>query len=114
VLLCATIGIWYLVVGPTVHDHPGQGLAMLLNIAYPVGDLLLLFGVLVNLLRRTTAMDSALRILVAGVGSLVVADVAFARLSLSGGYDGGWPDAFWMAAWCLFFLAARAVPRAAE
>ncbi|HEV7862933.1 MAG TPA: diguanylate cyclase [Acidimicrobiia bacterium] len=110
VLLCAAMGIWYLVVGPTVHDHPGQGLAMVLNFAYPVGDLLLLFGVLANLLRRTTVMDDAFRILVAGVGSLVVADVAFARLSLSGAYDGGgWPDAFWAGAWCLFFLAARSV-----
>jgi diguanylate cyclase (GGDEF)-like protein len=110
VLLCAAMGIWYLVVGPTVHDHPGQGLAMVLNIAYPVGDLLLLFGVVVNLLRRTTAMDSAFRLLVGGLGALVVADVAFARLSLSGTYEGGgWPDGFWLAAWCLFFLAARAV-----
>jgi diguanylate cyclase (GGDEF)-like protein len=110
VVLCAGMGIWYLVVGPTVHDHPGQSLATVLNFAYPVGDLLLLFGVVVNLLRRTTAMDAAFRLLVGGVGALVVADVAFARLSLSNTYDGGgWPDAFWLAAWCLFFLAARAV-----
>jgi diguanylate cyclase (GGDEF)-like protein len=110
VLLCAAMGIWYLVVGPTVHSHPGPGLAMVLNIAYPVGDLLLFSGVVVNLLRRTTAMDAAFRILVGGVGALVIADVAFARLSLSGTYEGGgWPDGFWLAAWCLFFLAARAV-----
>jgi diguanylate cyclase (GGDEF)-like protein len=109
VLLCAGMGIWYLVVGPVVHDHPGQHVAMLLNIAYPVGDLLVLFGVTVNLLRRTTAMETAFRLLVAGVAALVVADVAFAHLSLSDAYDGGWPDAFWLAGWCLFFLAARAV-----
>jgi diguanylate cyclase (GGDEF)-like protein len=109
VLLCSAMGIWYLVVGPTVHDHPGQGLAAVLNVAYPVGDLLLLFGVLVNLLRRTTAMDAAFRLLVAGVASLVLADVVFARLSLSGADNTIWPDGFWLAAWCLFFLAARAV-----
>jgi len=115
VLLCAGMGIWYLVVGPTVHDHPGQGLETVLSIAYPVGDLLLLFGVLVNLLRRSAAMDVALRILLAGVGSLVVADVAFARLSLSDTYSGGGlPDAFWLAAWCLFFLAAHTVRRPAD
>jgi diguanylate cyclase len=113
VLLCAAMGIWYLVIGPTVHNHPASGLEMALNLAYPVGDLLILFGVVVNLLRRTTLGDLSLRLLVAGVGGLVVADVAFARLSLSGTYDGGWPDAFWLAAWCLFFLAARTVPRAA-
>jgi diguanylate cyclase (GGDEF)-like protein len=115
VVLCAAMGIWYLVIGPALHDNPAdQGLlAMVLNVAYPVGDLLVLFGVLVNLMRRSTAMDVAFRVLVAGVGALVVADVAFAHLSLSGTYQGGgWPDAFWASAWCLFFLAARAVPRA--
>ena len=112
VLLCAAMGIWYLVVGPTVHDHPSGGLAMVLNVAYPIGDLLVLFGVIVTLMRRTTAGDLALRILLAGVSSLVIADVAFARLSLAGEYRGGVPDAFWAAAWCLFFLAAKAAARA--
>jgi len=52
VLLCAAMGIWYLVVGPIVHDSSGQGLATVLNVAYPVGDLVLFFGVLVVLMRR--------------------------------------------------------------
>jgi diguanylate cyclase (GGDEF)-like protein len=108
VLLCAAMGLWYLVVGPVVHDHPSHGLALALNVAYPVGDMLVLFGVIVTVMRRTTASDLSLRILVAGVGSLVVADVAFAHLSLAGEYSGGLPDAFWAAAWCLFFVAARA------
>ena len=110
VVLCAAMGIWYLVVGPAVHDQPAQGLATVLNIAYPIGDLLVLFGVVVTLMRRAAATghDLSLRILVAGVGSLVIADVAFAYLSLAGDYTGGVPDAFWATAWCLFFLAARA------
>jgi len=114
VLLCAAMGIWYLVVGPTVHDNPSQGLAMALNLAYPIGDLLVLFGVIVTLMRRSAAHDLSLRILVAGVGALVIADVAFAHLSLAGEYAGGVPDAFWAAAWCLFFLAAKAAPRPTE
>jgi diguanylate cyclase (GGDEF)-like protein len=108
VFLCGAMGIWYLVIGPVVHTHPGQGLAQVLNFAYPVGDLLLLFGVTVTLLRRTSGSDVALRLLVGGVGALVVADVAYARLDLAGTYNGGLPDAFWLAAWCLFFLAAKA------
>lgn len=113
VLLCAAMGIWYLVIGPTVHDNPGgQSLALALNLAYPVGDLLVLFGVVVNLMRRTAVMDGAFRALVAGVTALVVADVSFARLSLSGTYEGGgWPDLFWAAAWFLFFAATRLAPR---
>ena len=115
VVLCAAMGIWYLVVGPTVHEHPAQGLATALNLAYPIGDLLVLFGVVVTLMRRSaTADDLSLRILVAGVGSLVIADVAFAHLSLAEEYTGGLPDAFWATAWCLFFLAARAASRSSE
>ncbi|HYH50372.1 MAG TPA: GGDEF domain-containing protein [Acidimicrobiia bacterium] len=114
VLLCAAMGIWYLVVGPTVHEQPSSGLALVLNVAYPIGDLLLLFAVIVNLMRRTTAHDVALRILVAGISSLVIADVAFAHLSLAGEYAGGVPDAFWATAWCLFFLAAKAAAGAAD
>jgi diguanylate cyclase (GGDEF)-like protein len=112
VLLCAALGIWYMVVGPTIHEHPSHGLALVLNVAYPIGDLLLLFGVFVTLLRPSTNTDTSLRILVAGVGSLVVADVAFAHLSLAGDYTGGVPDAFWAAAWCLFFLSAQAAQTA--
>jgi diguanylate cyclase len=112
VLLCAAMGIWYVVLGPVVHSHPSPGLALVLNFAYPVGDLLLLFGVTVTLLRRTSGSDLALRLLVGGVGALVVADVAYAHLDLAGTYNGGLPDAFWLAAWCLFFLAAHAESRA--
>jgi diguanylate cyclase len=112
VLLCAAMGIWYLVIGPVVHTHPSQGVALVLSFAYPVGDLLLLFGVAVTLLRRTSGSDLALRVLVGGVGALVVADVAYAYLDLAGTYNGGLPDAFWLAAWCLFFLAAQAESRA--
>ena len=114
VLLCAAMGIWYLVIGPVIHSHPARSLALVLNFAYPVGDLLLLFGVAVTLLRRTTGSDLSLRFLVGGIGALVVADVAYAHLDLSGTYDGGFPDAFWLAAWCLFFLAAEAQSRASR
>jgi diguanylate cyclase (GGDEF)-like protein len=56
---------------------------------------------------RTRRIVAAL--LLTGVAALVVADVAYARLSLSGAYGGvGWPDIFWVGAQCLFFLAARA------
>ena len=114
VLLCGAMGIWYLVIGPVVHDHPSQGLALVLNVAYPVGDMLVLFGVAVTLLRRTTASDLSLRLLVGGVAALVVADLSYAYLDLSGTYNGSGPDAFWLAAWCLFFLAAQAASRATD
>src|SRR5581483_5705426 len=112
VLLCAAMGIWYLVIGPVVHSsQSSRGLAQVLTFAYPVGDLVLLFGVTVTLLRRTGGSLLALRLLVGGIGALVVADVAYAHLDLAGTYNGGLPDAFWLAAWCLFFLAAHTESR---
>lgn len=104
VLLAAAMVVWYLVVGPSVRDAPGT-LVTVLNVAYPVGDLLLLFAVAVVLLGGLRR-ERAPWILLGGTAALVVADVAYARLSLSDSYAGGdWPDAFWMLAQCLFVVA---------
>lgn len=110
-VLCAAMAVWYLVIGPILQKQPGTGPGAVVALAYPVGDLLLLSGVIGSVTRRTTANDRALRLLVAGVSSLVVADVAFAHLSLSGVHDGGVPDPLRGAVWCLFFLAARTAAR---
>ncbi len=74
-----------------------------------MGDLLLVFGVAALLLRCAGRRDiGALRMLLVGVACFVVADVAYARLSLLDAYRGGdWPDAFWMAAQVLLVLSAQ-------
>lgn len=101
--------VWYLVVGPTLKTVDAGALATLLNVAYPVGDLLLLFGVTALLLRCAGRSHiGALRVLLAGVVCFVVADVAYAHLSLRDAYAGGdWPDAFWMAAQVLLVVSAQ-------
>ena len=105
VFLAAAMVVWYLVVGPIIHTGAGA-LAGLLNVAYPVGDLVLLFGVAVVLLGRQ-ARERSLWLLLGGVAALVLADLAYARLSLSDVYAGGdWPDLFWISAQLLFLLAA--------
>ena len=38
--------LWYVALGPAVASRPGFDLADLVIFAYPIGDLLLLFGVL--------------------------------------------------------------------
>lgn len=101
--------VWYLVVGPTLGTADAGALATLLNVAYPVGDLLLVFGVAALLLRCAGRPHTgALRVLLVGVVCFVVADVAYARLSLSDAYNGGdWPDVFWMAAQVLLVVSAQ-------
>jgi diguanylate cyclase (GGDEF)-like protein len=112
VLLGGTMAVWYLVIQPTVSDHETELLSRVLAVAYPVGDLVIVFGIAVLLLRRPAPGSlAALRFLVAGAALFVVADVTYARLSLSDSYDGpGVPDVFWMIA-ILFFLTGAAVQR---
>jgi signal transduction histidine kinase/CheY-like chemotaxis protein/HPt (histidine-containing phosphotransfer) domain-containing protein len=110
VLLSATMVVWFLVVAPAVREEAEAGLlATLLSVAYPVGDLALVLGLSVVFFRRPHGgTAAALKALVAGAALLVVADVVYARLSLSGSYDGwGVPDAFWLGALFLFALAGH-------
>jgi diguanylate cyclase (GGDEF)-like protein len=109
VLLAAAMVVWYLVVEPVVHSG-SDSVATALSVGYPVGDLVLLYGLVTTLLRRPG--DRPLWLLVGAVSAFVVADVAYAHLSLTDSYAGGdWPDAFWMLAQCLALLAATVQAR---
>ena len=112
VVLGGTMAIWYLVISPTVAGHETHWLNKVLNVAYPVGDLVLVFAIAMLLLRqRGHGGGAALRLLVCGASLFVVADVTYARLNLSNSYNGpGVPDIFWMLALTAFF-AAGAVQR---
>jgi len=112
VVLGGTMAIWYLVISPVVAGHETHLLNKVLNVAYPVGDLVLVFGVAMLLLRqRGGGSVASLRLLVFGASLFVVADVTYARLNLSNSYNGpGVPDIFWMLA-LASFLVAGAVQR---
>ena len=105
VLIGGTMVVWYLVVGPAVRSDEGF-LGVVLSIASPVGDLVLLSG-LVMLVLRHPRSHAPLRILLAGVALVVVADIGYTRLSLADRFDrGDWPDLGWLVAEYLFLLAA--------
>ncbi|MGH2720640.1 MAG: histidine kinase dimerization/phospho-acceptor domain-containing protein, partial [Actinomycetota bacterium] len=110
VMLGATMVVWYLVVAPALEDGGGDALSTLLSLAYPVGDLVLVLGVATAFLRtRGHGHGAALRPLLLGAAFLVVADLVYARLELTGTYSAaGVPDAFWLAAQFLFALAGHA------
>jgi len=100
--------VWYLVLGPAVPTLEGFSAGAVLSIAYPVLDVLLLFAVIAVLLRGV-ARDAArpLHLLIAGSAAFALADLSFAKLDLTGGYDGvGVPDHLWMLAMTLMALAA--------
>lgn len=100
VFVAGSMAIWYLVLGPTATSTEGGALSAVLSAAYPVGDLVLLFGIATVLARGSTAASrGSLQLLMLGLACFVFADVGFGYLSLNDGYrSGDWPDTMWMAA----------------
>ncbi|HYY82570.1 MAG TPA: EAL domain-containing protein [Actinomycetes bacterium] len=100
--------LWYLVLGPAVTDSGAGFLTVATSIAYPVGDLVLVFGIAKVLLRGPAASSRRpLQILIGGLALFVVADVYYGYIGLHAGFVGGsWPDLFWLSANFLFAVAA--------
>ena len=110
VMVVAVMAVWYLVIDPQVSARYDSTWSEVLTLAYPVGDLLLLFGVIRVMLRRPRrASVPSLRLLAAAFACMVLADVAFAHLDLEGSYEtGSAPDALWviagLLAWIVFAI----------
>src|ERR1700742_87233 len=84
--------VWYAVLGPTAYSDTGDMLSTVVAIAYPVGDLVLVFalaGLFADPPRSRERLPLAL--LAIGTALFVVADVVYARLVLAGHYAGGDP-----------------------
>jgi diguanylate cyclase len=101
--------IWYLVLGPTIAQGATGLLVGVVSVAYPVGDLVLLFGMVAMLLRGSAESSRRpLRILIVGMLSFMIADICFGYVELGEGFSGGtWPDLFWLSANWAFALAAN-------
>jgi diguanylate cyclase (GGDEF)-like protein/PAS domain S-box-containing protein len=110
VMLAGGIVIWYVIFAPALQaEHTGT-IEALLSIAYPVGDLALLYGSAAVLLRMSAASS------VGAVRMLAIAGVLFFMGDLVYGYQvltddsytsGTWVDIGWQAAGLLWFLAAQ-------
>ena len=106
VLVAAGTLIWWLVLEPVATA--GSGFEALISLAYPIGDLLLLSALAAALMNRLVGISrSALALLTIGLTLNVIADLAFARLSLEDAYGTGvgWVDASWLAGWVSMGLA---------
>jgi len=109
VLLGGGMVIWYLLLRPIAQAEDSSALVTTLSLAYPVGDLVVLFGITNVVLRRPLAVSSrALAVLAFGVLLFVVADVAFGYMSIQEIYaTGDWPDGLWIGGQLLMLLAAQ-------
>lgn len=109
VLLGSGMLLWYFVFRPITVDAGTDPLTNAISLAYPLGDLALLFGITSVLLRRPIESSrEALQILVVGLFVMVVADFIFSYLSLWGTYEtGGSADALYMLSDLLMIVSAH-------
>ena len=100
--------LWYVALGPAVGSKPGFDLPDLVIFAYPIGDLLLLFGVLSLLWRGVPqASVTPLRIFATGMLVFIAADVTYDYVTIHAPYHGGDPvDTLWMLALTILWVAA--------
>jgi len=105
--------IWYVVLGPVMAATHRFDLVNLVTFAYPVGDLLLLFGVVALLLRGGHPRSvTSLRIIACGLSIFIAADVCYDWIIAHGSYLGGDPvDTLWILALTVMFLAASCQQR---
>jgi diguanylate cyclase (GGDEF)-like protein len=106
--------IWYVALGPAVASAHHFDLAEIVTYSYPVGDLLLLFGVLSLLWRGTPRLSVAsLRIFATGLVVFIAADVTYDYITVHSTYLGGDPvDTLWILALTILFVAAGCQLRA--
>ena len=105
--------VWTVYLSPRAATGTGLSLTAATSVAYPVGDMVLLFGV-ISLLMRGAAPEHAvpMRMLAGGLGLLLITDLIYGQLQLHGNYTGGDPvDTGWIAAMTLFSLGAVACRR---
>ncbi len=100
-ILASALGFWIFLIGPLVQAGTTEPLTtQLLSVAYPAGDLLLIWAALVMLYRRPQGIDRiALAFLIASVSSMVITDCLFSYQSISETYiSGSLVDLGWLSA----------------
>ncbi|MBA8796091.1 diguanylate cyclase (GGDEF)-like protein [Friedmanniella endophytica] len=95
---------WVLLVQPTVESYRTDPVAAAVALLYPVADIAVL-GTLVQLLTRSHGRNRSVRLLLAAVVLLVLADAVSTSLSLFGS-DTGPLDALWLLSYLVWGAAA--------
>ena len=115
VFIAGVTFIWYVALGPdlasSAHDID---LPNLVTFAYPVGDMLLLFGVLTLLWRGAPRFSvPSLRVFATGILVFIVADISYDYITVHSSYLGGDPvDTLWFVALTILLIAAGCQLRA--
>ncbi|MDX6382577.1 MAG: two-component system, cell cycle sensor histidine kinase and response regulator CckA [Blastocatellia bacterium] len=109
VMLGAGMVVWHFLLQPIATAKHSSFLEALITLSYPVGDMVLLLGIVVVVLRKPEAgVRRVLGILILGIVVVTVADLGYGYQSLKGVYQGGnWPDKFYMVSFFLMALSAQ-------
>ncbi|WP_218568967.1 ATP-binding protein [Pseudomonas sp. 2FE] len=112
-VITAAVGVyaWYFMLAPTILAFPGQPFAMVVGLAYPIGDLVLLSLLLLITLRqrRDEALKLETLLLGGGLGFMITADTFFFFASAAGTFtNASWYNDGWVGAHVLLALAAYA------
>ncbi len=107
VVIGGGIVVWHTLFRPILASLDPDPLGASLALGYPIGDLVLLFGVAATALRRPPEIDArALVALVGGLGMMFVADVGYGQMNLMGSYGfERWPDIMYLSSTLLIALA---------
>ena len=108
VLISSVLIYWSLLIAPTIEQNLGADtLTMFLAVAYPIGDLILLFA-LVELLFRSGRSPGSDPLLFLGLFCVanIFADAIYMRESMAGTYVSGGPlDTIWIISYLMIGLA---------
>jgi diguanylate cyclase (GGDEF)-like protein len=101
--------VWYVVLGPTTVGSEAPLFEKALSAAYPIGDLVLIFGIAAVMLRRPQeGSRGSLVIFAAALALFLIADLSYGYLAPLDRYaSGDWPDAFWILAQFGFVASAQ-------
>ena len=107
VVLGGGIVVWHTLFRPVLSSLDPNPVTAALALGYPIGDLVLLFGVAATALRHPPEIDArALTALVGGLGLMFVADVGYGQLNLTGSFGlERWPDTIYLSSTLLMALA---------
>ncbi len=99
VMLSGTMVVWYFVLRPLALDTTSGLFDIATAVAYPIGDLVLLFGSMAVLLRRPEETSRrALALVALGLLTFFVSDLVDSYVSLDGtAGDRRWLSAMWIA-----------------
>src|SRR5690606_3952878 len=108
--------VWYFLIRVIAQNHDGDWMTTLLSIGYPVGDLVLFFGMMALLLRRKkTKGNLAINLALMSIATTFVTDYAFSYGTLNNTYQSGSiVDAGFAFACALMMLAAHVQYRAGD